>query len=77
MHFYSRTIVNRLQSRHVHNERTVLDLELEPQKTCLELVVGRNQLLPCCSQGTGILAGGKKKTIETPLQKVEAIQFME
>ena len=50
----------------------VLDLELEPQKTCLELVVGWNKFLPGYSQGKGILAGGKK-TIETPLQEVEAI----
>ena len=64
--------MNRLQSRHVHNERTVLDLELEPQKTCLELVVGWNKLLPGCSQGTGIPAGGEKM-IETPLQEVEAV----
>ena len=64
--------MNRLQLRHVHNERTVLDLELEPQKTCLGPVVGWNQLLPGCSHGTGILAGGKK-TIETPLQEVEAL----
>ena len=63
---------------HVHNEHIVFDLKLhvEPQKTCLELGVSWNQLLPGCSQATCILAGGKK-IIETPLQKFEAKWFTE
>ena len=66
---HSHTIVNWLLSRHVHNNCTVLYLELKPQKTCLELGVGWNQLLQGCGQGTGILAG--EKMIEHHYKKLK------